>query len=104
MGGKKITYEDVLLMELLTNWEKVVRRLTERGTFRVYGGVQSIWPQSQGRARIRMLSTYLKTEVGDGLVLWIAGWNVSNSELGWCKRERERKRQIECGSLLILRK
>ena len=42
MGGKKITYEDVLLMELLTNWEKVVRRLTEIGTFRVYGGVQSI--------------------------------------------------------------
>lgn len=80
-------------MELLTNWEKRVRKLREIGIFRVYGEVQSTWPQSQGCARMRMLSTYLKTEVGDEVVLWIAGWNVSNLELGWCKRrERENDR------------
>ena len=47
----------------------MVRRLREIGTFRVCGEVQSTWPQSQGCSRIRMLSTYLKTEVGDEVVL-----------------------------------
>ena len=69
----------------------------EIGTFRVCGEVQSTWPQSQGCARIRMFSTYLKAEVRDEVVLWIAGWNVSNTELGLCKRKRERRQKPEGG-------
>lgn len=67
--------------------------------FRAYGEVQSTWPQSQGCARMRMLSTYLKTEVGDEVVPRIAGWNVSNLELGWCKR-RERENGLNVAACL----
>lgn len=77
------------------NWEKRVRKLREIGIFRVYGEVQSTWPQgSQGCARMRMLSQLIFKNWG-----WrwgssgIAGWNVSNLKLGWCKRrERENDR------------
>lgn len=41
MGGKKITYEDVLLMELLTNWEKSGEK-TNRNR-----NIQGIWRSSK---------------------------------------------------------